>query len=736
VHKLLRKILFSALIAVGLMIARVDFSSAQTWNNPHRHSGAENVAYLAFINPPKTLDPARSYSSDEAEFIGQIYEPPLEYHYLKRPYTLIPLSAASMPVIRYFDHQGQQLPDNPDPPSVAYTTYDITIQPGIFYQPHPAFALDAQGRFFYLHLSVEDLKGIHTLADFKFNGTRELTADDFVYEIKRLADPTVQSPIYGIMSEHIVGLSELAKQLQTTYKNINLSQLVTPYIDLRRYPLEGAQVIDRYHYQIKIRGLYPQFKYWLAMTFFAPVPWEAVYFYSQKGMAERNITLDWYPVGTGPYLLTENNPNRQMVLTRNPNFHDEFFPAEGEPGDAEQGFLQNSGKKLPLIDQCVFTLDRESIPRWNKFMQGYYDLSGVSAENFNQAVHISSSGQATLTSALQKKGIRLNTAVSPAIFYLGFNLLDAVVGGYTDAQKKLRQAISIAIDEEEFIRIFLNGRGVTAQGPIPPGIFGYLEGREGMNPVVYQWRADRAQPRPLIDARQLMNEAGYPNGIDPKTKQPLILNYDLVSTGSADDNAEFNWYRKQFAKLGIELNIRATLYNSFQDKLRTGAVQLFAWGWQADYPDPENFLFLLYGPNGKVKFYGENAANYANPAADQLFNEMAALPNGAVRQEKINQFLSIVRQDSPWDWGFNPVIFTFSQPWVAPAKPNPIANNTLKYLSLDGKQRAQLRQHWNRPVTWPLWVLLGLILAFSIPLTVSYWLREHRPGIRRYSDSR
>ena len=87
-----------------------------------------------------------------------------------------------------------------------------------------------------------------------------------------------------------------------------------------------SQVIDRYHYQIKIHGFYPQFKYWLAMPFFAPIPWEAIHFYSQQGMAEHNITLDWYPVGTGPYLLTENNPNRQMVLTRNPNFHGELYP--------------------------------------------------------------------------------------------------------------------------------------------------------------------------------------------------------------------------------------------------------------------------------------------------------------------------------------------------------------------------------------------------------------------------
>jgi oligopeptide transport system substrate-binding protein len=70
-----------------------------------------------------------------------------------------------------------------------------------------------------------------------------------------------------------------------------------------------------------------------------------------------------------------------------------------------------------------------------------------------------------------------------------------------------------------------------------------------------------------------------------------------------------NWMRKQFAKLGIELVVRATDYNRFQEKMRKGTAQVFMWGWNADYPDPENFFFLLYGPNRKVDG-GENAANY------------------------------------------------------------------------------------------------------------------------------
>src|SRR3990167_9792520 len=111
------------------------------------------------------------------------------------------------------------------------------------------------------------------------------------------------------MNNYIVGFPEYSAQLQ----KVELPEKAT-FLDLRRYPLAGVKVIDRYHYQITIKGVYPQFIFWLAMTFFSPMPWEADAFYSQPGLIEKNITLNTYPVGTGPYLLEENNPNKQIVL--------------------------------------------------------------------------------------------------------------------------------------------------------------------------------------------------------------------------------------------------------------------------------------------------------------------------------------------------------------------------------------------------------------------------------------
>ena len=224
------------------------------------------------------------------------------------------------------------------------------------------------------------------------------------------------------------------------------------------------------------------------------MPWEADYFYSQAGMTEKNITLDWYPVGTGPFMLSENNPNLRMVLERNPNFRGEAFPSEGESGDQASGLLDDAGKKMPFIDKAIYSLEKESIPAWNKFLQGYYDTSGIVSDSFDQAVQFNLQGNAELTDEMREKGIRLLTAVTTSTSYMGFNMADEVIGGDSERARLLRRAISIAVDYEEYISIFANGRGKPAQGPIPPGIFGNVQGEAGINPYVYQWQGDRAGP--------------------------------------------------------------------------------------------------------------------------------------------------------------------------------------------------------------------------------------------------
>ena len=522
------------------------------------------------------------------------------------------------------------------------------------------------------------------------------------------------------MSKYILGLSDYAKTLAEAMQEND-----SGYLDLNAYELPGVRVVDDYTFEIELTQKYPQFRYWLSMYFFAPMPWEADYFYSQPGMTEKNITLDWFPVGTGPFMLTENNPNRRMVLDKNPNFRGEAYPETGAPDDAEAGMLDDAGKSMPFIDRAIYSLEKESIPEWNKFLQGYYDTSGIVSDSFDQAITFNTQGDAMLTEEMLDKGIKLKTAVTTSTFYMGFNMVDDVIGGDSERARLLRRAISIAMDYEEFISIFANGRGQPAQGPIPPGIFGHIAGEAGINSYVYNWQDGKPVRRSIDEARELMTRAGYPNGRDAETGQPLVLNLDTPSAGPGT-KARFDWLRKQFSKLGINLVVRATDYNRFQEKMRKGTAQIFQWGWNADYPDPENFFFLLFGPNAKVGYNGENAANYSNEEFDRLFNVMKSMDNGPERQVIIDDMVEIARHDAPWLWGFHPVGFTLHHGWYMNAKPNLMANNTLKYKRIEPQVRAERQQQWNQPVWWPVLVLvLGLIMVL-LPAIVSWRRKETR----------
>ena len=693
-------------------------------NDPYpRAERGRNILYSAFTDRPKHLDPVQSYTEDEITFTAQIYEPPLQYHYLKRPYTLIPLTSEGVPVPRYYDDQGRELAADAPLAAIAHSVYEIRIRPGIRYQPHPAFASDEDGQPRYREVDRERLAGIDKIADFTHTGTRELVADDYIYQIKRLAHPRLHSPIFSMMAERIVGLRELGTALQAGARALPADA----WLDLDDFPLAGVSRVDRYTYRITLRGKYPQFVYWLAMPFFAPVPREVDRFYQQPGMAEKNLTLDWYPVGTGPFMLTENDPNSRMILERNPNFHGETYPCQGEPEDAAAGLLADCGKPLPFIEQAIFSREKESIPYWNKFLQGYYDASGISSDSFDQAVRLGIGGDVQLTDEMRDQGIRLLTSVRASIFYLGFNMLDPLVGGLGEQPTKLRQALSMVIDQEEFISIFMNGRGIAATSPLPPGIFGYLEGREGSNPVVYDWVDGRPQRKPVAVAKRLLAEAGWPNGRHATSGEPLVLHLD-TTTGGMGEKSRLDWLTRQFAKLDIQLVVRSTDFNRFQEKVRKGAVQLYYLGWNADYPDPENFLFLLAGSEGKVAKAGENASNYTNPEFDRLFEQMKNLesdgPRGAERLAIIRQAIALLQHDAPWIYGFHPKSYTLGHVWLHNRKPTDVGNNILKYQRVDVAQRQRLRQEWNRPVLWPLAAAAVLWVAVILPAALAYRRRE------------
>jgi len=717
------------------LIPLVFILNSCTPNNPYRaEEKQKNVLYSSFEAPPKHLDPAKSYSSDEYDILSQIYEPIIQYHYLKRPFELIPLTTTRVPEPAYFDRFGRRLPQNASPSEVKKAVYEIKIKKGILYQNHPAFAKAKDNMPLYAGLKEKDLKGIKEISDFPVTGTRELTSDDYIYQIKRLADPRLQCPILPILEKYIAGLKDYSAALADDLEKIRAErkrfigasynqttdEAENPILpDYDKHALAGVEKIDSHTFRITLTAKYPQFIYWLSMPFFSPMPKEADIFYRQSVLAKRNLTLDRFPVGTGPFRMESYKPQMEMTFVKNENFRDERYPSEGAEGDKSAGLLDDAGKPMPFLEKIVFKLEKEDIPRWNKFLQGYYDLSGITSDSFDQAVTMGQGGKTELTPAMKEKDIGLLTSVRPATYYSGFNMLDPAIGGYTEDKKKLRRAITIALDHEEYIEIFANGRGMPAMGPVPPGIFGRVEGRDGVNPFIYDWDEEKKKPKrkTIEEAKRLLSEAGFENGRDAQGR-PLVITFDNPYTG-VDAQPLINWYAKRFKLLGIRLENRTTDYNRFQEKMLKGNFQFYAWGWNADYPDPENFFFLLASGNSKVKHQGENASNYSNPRFDELFREMENMDNSEERLIIIKKMTRILNEDSPWTWGFHPVAFTLSHGWVKNLKPNAMANNTMKYYRVDPEKRSRLREAWNAPEVLPIILAIIFLVLASLPAIIS-----------------
>jgi len=696
----------------------------------------ENTLFNSFDErSPRYLDPVASYSNPESVYTYQIYEPLYAYHYLKRPYELVPKTAMAVVAPYFLDKDGKRLPDDAPVEQIAESVHDIAIKPGIRYAPHPAFATDERGRHRYHALTREQLGARRSPWDFEHRGTRELTAEDYEYAFKRHATPRIEAPIYGIFSEYVIGLKEyrklIAEENAKLLAGLPADARDKPFLDFRKWPLDGVKAIDRYTLRIRIKGKYPQWKYWLAMTFASPLPWEADAFYAQPGMADNSLSLNQWPVGTGPYMMTEYVQDRRHVMARNPHYRGEPYPCEGSAEDKAAGFLKDCGKTMPFIDRIVSVIVKEKVPRKEMFKQGYLDVPEIERPEWGVDFRVDIDDSDEVKALYAARGFQFPQVTDINNWYIGFNWLDPVIGkGATPEQqlknRKLRQALSIAIDwEEGYGRIFRTKGGEAAHGPVPPGVFGSREGEPGgHNPVTHEVVGGKVVRRSIDDAKRLLAEAGYPGGRDAKTGQPLVLNYDFQRVLTPELRAENDWLVKQFAKIGVQLEIRATDYNQFQEKVLKGKHQIFWWGWLGDYPDAENFLFLLYGPNSKSLHEGENAANYENPEYDKLYRQLQTLDDGPRKQAVIDEMVRIAREDAPWAWGYWPYVATANQAWVHNAKPGILIRDMARFYRLDAALRAQRVAEWNRPVWWPI-VLLALgALALVWVARRSYLARE------------
>ncbi|MBI3395750.1 MAG: hypothetical protein HY042_07945 [Spirochaetia bacterium] len=325
-----------------------------------------------------------------------------------------------------------------------------------------------------------------------------------------------------------------------------------------------------------------------------------------------------------------------------------------------------------MVDEFRFQIIQSGPPIWTLFEQGYLDRAGIPREVYNQVIQ-----DQQLSARYVSMGIKLDREIDLASYWFNFNMDDPLFKN----NKKLRQALSLVLDRKEMIERFMNNRGVPAQSPIPPGIEGYSE--DYRNPYAEQ---------NLELAKRLLAEAGYPNGIDPATGRALKVS--LVQVASPGSTSLYRFYIDQFSKVNIELKIELLDWPTVIEKKNKKTYQMIHGSWGADYPDPQNFLQLLYGPN-TANSYNEN--NYHNPAFDALYDQMKAMPPGPERRALIKRMIDIVSDDAPMMFLFHPIVFSLSHKWVAPIKPHPFDNNQLRFRDIDTDTRRALTSEWNRP---------------------------------------
>ncbi len=560
------------------------------------------VTYGAVGAKVRGMDPMDIGDTTSSSIASSIYDTLYQYHYLKRPYEIIPSLAAAMPEV-----------------SEDGLVITIKIRDDVVFQDDACF--EATGG-----------KG------------RELVAEDFIYSWKRIANIKNVSKNWWLFDGRIKGFNEFREYTKDVEdkKDVDYSR-----------PVEGLVALDDHTLQITLAKPWPQMRYYLAHLPTAAVPREAVDYYGDE--------IINHPVGTGPYRLAEWRRGSKIVLERNPTYREELYPSEGEPGDAEKGLLDDAGKRLPLIDRTEISVIEESQPLWFKLMAGELDVGGIPKDNFNTAINDSRK----LTPELKAKGIVLEKYEDPATYWYGFNMEDELVG----KNKPLRQAMNLAFDRKTFNSKFRNNRGVPARGFLPPMMAGYDENIES--------------PFTIFDtelARQKLKEAEALHG----GPLPAIV---LTMPGT-DSNArqQGEYIRRAYEKIGLTLEVEYMDWPSAQEKVKTKSAQMFAMGWMADIPDPENFMLLFYGPNESP---GANNMNYKNADVDALYEKIVEMDDSPERVELVRQMQQQVVDDLPCVLNLHGVAYVLHYDWLKNYKPHVFGYGLGKYRNIDVELRRE-----------------------------------------------
>jgi oligopeptide transport system substrate-binding protein len=491
-------------------------------------------------------------------------------------------------------------------------------------------------------------KGVMFTPDPAFKGKpRELTAADHAYGIKRLLDPVVKSPWLWLVEGKILGSDEARANAIKAGK-----------FDYDA-PIAGLEVVDRYTLKIRLKQPDLRFLYALAVPNTAAVAREVVETYGQDFGA--------HPVGTGPYMLGEYKRSAKIVLVANPGYRDETYtPAGPVPASSQPIAAALKGRKLPLPGRIEISIIEEGQARWLAFLNRELDLLEQLPSDFVDEALI----DGKLKPDLAAKGIRHEVLLRPNTYWTYFNMKDPGVGGYTPERIALRRAIGMAYNVDEQIRVLAKGRAVPAISPIPPDIAGYDPAQK-----------TQAQLYDPAAARALLDRFGYKdrNGDGYRERPdgtPLVIERWSMPTSASRQTDEL--WKKNMDAIGIRIEFKKDKLPELRKMARLGKIPTRGDGWNADYPDAENFMQLLYGPNAGQ----ENQAQFDLPEFNRLYDEARKLPDSPERTKLFNRMTELVIAYAPWRLTVHILEDHLLHASIRNYKPHPIRSQVWQYVDI------------------------------------------------------
>jgi ABC-type transport system substrate-binding protein len=495
-------------------------------------------------------------------------------------------------------------------------------------------------------------KGVYFSDDPAFRGAkRELTAQDFAYSIRRFYDPRLRSPNLYLFEGKIIGADEVMQQAKKT-GNYDYDA-----------PIAGLEVPDRYTLRIRLKEPDYNFLYVMAMPLAMGMAREVVEFYGEDARS--------HPVGTGAFMLKEWRRSSRIVLEANPNFREEYFSGSpGETPDDKAIYDSLQGKRLPLVGRVEVAIVEEAQPRWLAMLNGEFDYIEDLPNEFVNIV----APNGRLAPNLSKLGLHMQREPELEITITAFyNMRDPVIGGYTPEKVALRRAMNLAYNQQEELMIARKGQAMIAEGPVPPGAAGY---DANFRSIAKEY--DPAKAKALLDLFGYLDRDGdgyreLPDG------RPLLLEFGSPPT-SDYRNLDQIW-KKSMDAIGVNIKFKKARWPDLNKESRGGKLQVGSFlAWYADYPDGDNFLQLLYGPNSSPQ---SNAANFALPAFDRLYERARRMPDSPERTELYRQMTKLMLAYAPWRLGLHRVQTHLNQPWLLNYRKHPIVLQAWKYLDVD-----------------------------------------------------